>query len=233
MLDLGCGCGDLIHAAQGLSRHVHGVGIDQDPTQIETAKRNGKGEFHQGQLLASQRILPDKFDLVVSFEFFEHLTHEEHGKALELYKAYAHPGALGVVMVPNTAHPLMGGWLAWSDYTHRSCFTPDSLAQMLRQHGIQEFQISPWHTAGRPVLLQLRRALAPSVQFVFRAVCALQNTAPRTTDPSIRGGSLPLSSHLIAVFRIPGMKPKTLLFWDERLTSGDNPARHSCRWLWN
>jgi len=203
LLDLGCGCGDLAEAVhQGFNASV--AGIDLDDNMVRIAREKKVGEFHAGNVLSPIESLRGRFDAVCSFEVFEHLTHEDHARMLSVYKTCAKPGGLGVIMVPNAGHPLLGSWLTWSDYTHRTGFTTESLAQMLRSYGVKKARITPWYLAGNSALLTFRQLWGTLLGKFAKACVASLSTAPGATDP-FTIESWPLSSHLIAVFQIPSL----------------------------
>src|SRR5437016_1870553 len=84
ILDLGSACGDLLHALnRGYGMQI--AGIESDPAMVETAKKRG-GEFVVSEASQPAAAFRGKFDLVSSFELFEHLTYEDHEKIFSLYK---------------------------------------------------------------------------------------------------------------------------------------------------
>jgi hypothetical protein len=200
-VDLGCGCGDLAESMHKEFK-LDVAGVERDETMTHLAQEKKVGEFHSGNLLIARPEWKGRFDIVNSFEVFEHLSHDEHKQALALYKAYGAKDSIGVIMVPNAAHPLLGGWLSWSDYTHRTCFTPESLGQMLRETGVTQAKIFPWYTAGSSRLLRARTWAGNVGSRLLKIVAGTLNTMPFPQD-SFFNDALPLSSHLIAVFGIP------------------------------
>jgi trans-aconitate methyltransferase len=200
-LDLGCGCGDL---AEGMRAefNLDVAGIERDETMARRAQDKKVGSFHARDLLEPLPEFKNRFNVVCSFEVFEHLSHADHVRALALYQTYGAKDAVGVIMVPNAAHPLLGGWLAWSDYTHRSCFTPESLGQMLRENEVASAKIFPWYSAGSSALLGARSVVGHIGGALLKELTGLVSTIPAPEDPFF-SDALPLSSHLIAVFRIP------------------------------
>lgn len=200
-LDLGCGCGDLAHAVHELF-HIPVGGIEQDPTMVDRARKRGTGDFLAGNVLTPVEGVEKKYDLIGSFELFEHLPQTEHGRVLDMYKYYGTADSLGAILVPNSAHPLMGGWLNWSDYSHRSFFTAESLSQMLRLHGIQNARVLPWYTAGSRPLLKIRQMFGALGGFFYKKLLGAFNIMPGSTDPFV-AEAFPLASHLLAVFENP------------------------------
>jgi hypothetical protein len=200
-LDLGCGCGDLAEGVRA-EFNLDVAGVERDEAMIRIAQAKNIGEFHTRDLLTPLSSLNRRFDVVCSFEVFEHLTHIEHPLAFSLYKTYGATEATGVIMVPNAAHPFLGNWLSWSDYTHRTCFTPESLSQMLRENGVSEACILPWYSAGSNTLLKVREIVGCTGGAALKILLGAFSTVPGSKDPFF-SNALPLSSHLIAVFRIP------------------------------
>jgi len=200
-LDLGSGCGDL---AEGMHQefHLRVAGIERDLEMTRLADGKNIGEFKAQNLLDPVSSFYGQFDLISAFEVFEHLEHADHAKALALYSAYATHDAIGAILVPNAAHPFLGGWISWSDYTHRTCFTPESLGQMLRDFGVQEARIVPWYSAGSPALLACRKLSGEWMGKAFKLLCSTLTTIPDSKDPFF-SDALPFSSHILAVFKIP------------------------------
>ncbi len=200
-LDLGCGRGDLaLGAAETFG--LKAAGVELDETMARDAQARGKGEFRHGNVLDVVNDFRGRFDIVGSFELFEHLEPSAHARAFDVYRQYAAPGAVGCIMVPNAAHPLLGNWLSHSDYTHRSFFTAESLAQMLRGEGVSEACVIPWINAGSRALLGARRATTKWASGLFKLLVSTIATKPGSTDPFVED-AVPMSSHLIAVFKIP------------------------------
>jgi SAM-dependent methyltransferase len=200
-LDIGCACGDLAGGmkANGLTETA---GIEPDAGMIERAQKSGAGTFVQGSILDRKESLRGRFDLVGAFEVMEHIEPRDHRAAFEAFRFYAKPGGRGVIMVPNAAHPLLGGWIAWSDYTHRCCFTAESLAQFLRANGVERAMVRPWYSASGPVLLGLRETIGAVAGTVAKIAASAVSTVPGRTDPFI-SDAFPMSAHLVAVFEVP------------------------------
>lgn len=200
LIDLGSGTGDLAGAVHA-QFHLRIAGIDQDRRMVEKANQKEIGRFFPGSILFPLPDLEHQFDAVSSFEVFEHLTPDQHKDALASYRHYGAKGSVGVVMVPNAANPLVGGLLAWSDYTHRTGFTAESLAQMLRENGFRKIKVVPWFIAGRWGVLVCRRMAGFVLGGIHKFISSLIASFPRPADPAV-SDPIPFSSHLIAVFEI-------------------------------
>jgi hypothetical protein len=178
------------------------AGVELDEAMVKEADKIGGGEYVHGSITKSNAALKNRFDVVASLEVFEHLTHDEHAQAFKTYQAYATDGATGVILVPNAAHPFLSGWISWSDYTHRTCFTPESLAQFLRSQGVTDAKITPWYLAGSKKLLLIRRLAGTICGAFFKFKLGFFSTIPKSLDPFI-SDAIPMSSHIVAVFTIP------------------------------
>src|SRR5207249_811386 len=99
-------------------------------------------------------------------------------------------------------HPVLGGWLAWSDYTHRSWFTPGSLAQFLRMMGVQKALVIPWYIASNKLMYGIRDFFGRLLENLILVFILLFSSRPIEKDAFVKR-SFPFSSHIVAVFEIP------------------------------
>ncbi|MBV9079789.1 MAG: class I SAM-dependent methyltransferase, partial [Elusimicrobia bacterium] len=200
-LDVGCGCGDLAFGVAAVSGGAV-AGLDTDAGMVDRASKAGAGDFVVASAVDRHEAFRGRFDLIAAFEVLEHVPADTHADVLDAFRFYAKPGAVGAIMVPNAAHPILGGWLAWSDYTHKAFFTAESLSQFLRTNGVFRAAVLPWYSAGGPALLKAREAFGRAAGFALKAAVAAFSTIPGKTDPWV-DDPFPMSSHLIAVFEIP------------------------------
>jgi SAM-dependent methyltransferase len=103
LLDLGCGQGDLVAAAQGL-RLFEAVGVDRTPDRVEYAQKRGL-EVHLGTL-ESCGFEAESFDVVVMWHVLEHIPTPRN--LLEQVRRVLRPGGHFVVATPNLAHRRVG-----------------------------------------------------------------------------------------------------------------------------
>ena len=83
-----------------------------------------------------------RFDRVVLFDVLEHFSPDAAVALLEGIGGVLAPAGRIVVRVPNVASPF-GLNLQFNDVTHRTAFTPGSLAQVARAAGFEALYIGP------------------------------------------------------------------------------------------
>jgi SAM-dependent methyltransferase len=137
ILDLGCGHGALIHVARGLG-YTNIGGIDGSPSQVEAAKRLGIEGVRYGNMFEVARALPDaSLDAAISFDVIEHLDRDEIIQLTDEIVRALKPGGRWIVHVPNGASPFAGAAL-YSDLTHETAFTAESMTQLALSSGFSE-----------------------------------------------------------------------------------------------
>ncbi len=91
ILDLGCGPGKPI-AAYLLAQGLDVCGVDSSPTMISLCRKN----FPERQwIVADMRSLDlqRRFDGVMAWDSFFHLSHDEQRRMFPVFRAHAKPGA--------------------------------------------------------------------------------------------------------------------------------------------
>lgn len=165
VLEVGCGRG----ATAALIKERSGcrtVGIELNPEAAAAAERRLDRVIH-GDV---QTVEPgEKFDAIVAFELFEHLT---DGQAfLERAAGWLRPGGRMVFSVPNVGHYsvvedlIAGRW----DYipmgllcaTHVRFFTRRTLEDWLRAAGFDRYRIDAQTTPLPPRMDALPESMAP------------------------------------------------------------------------
>ena len=134
ILDLGCGYGSLVHALR-LHGYTRVTGVDTSADQVALAQRLAIPNVLRADGLRFLRDHPSSFDVVASFDVFEHLTKDELlDIAAAAHHAVRERGRL-IFRVPNADGPFAGR-MRYGDLTHdwpspgralSSCFgRPDS-----------------------------------------------------------------------------------------------------------
>jgi len=95
MLDIGCGLGGMVEFANFID--IYSVGVDGDPT-LQEKPYVIKHDFNDGELK-----LDDKFDLVYSIEFLEHVYEVYQPNYMPLFQK-------GNYVFVSGATPGQGGW---------------------------------------------------------------------------------------------------------------------------
>ena len=163
VLDLGCGDGVLLRAAQraGFSRLT---GVDGAPGMVARAHEIGSTFVAQGDLLATLREERDaQFDVVIAFDVLEHLEPDEQLALLDASFRVLAPGGRLILHVPNGEGPFVGSVL-YGDATHVMAFTSNSLRQLFRATGFSRFEFFE----DRPVVHGVRSALRSALWHAIR-----------------------------------------------------------------
>ena len=160
LLDLGCGCGDLLAELAP----ADGLGVDANPTAIELAnQRHPKHRFRCGD--AMDLGLPDaSVDGIVSMHLIEHLV--EPADALAAWRRLLKDGGRIVLTTPNRQFPHPE---VFTDPDHKRIFTGPELIELFEQGGFRverAVSLGAWGVRRWPVVwrmqglfhrLQLRR----------------------------------------------------------------------------
>jgi 2-polyprenyl-3-methyl-5-hydroxy-6-metoxy-1,4-benzoquinol methylase len=130
ILDLACGLGYFLYYLQQ-EGYTNFGGIDVSKEQLDITRSLG---ITQVQEIDLHSYLPQhqaEFDLIVANDIIEHFTKDEIIRFLDLLYRALKPGGRVILSTANMAS-LYGARTMFSDFTHETGFTPESLAQILR-----------------------------------------------------------------------------------------------------
>jgi hypothetical protein len=108
-------------------------GIDVSGEQVALARALGL-DVSQGDALAYLEATSERHELVVAFDFIEHLSKDEVVRFLDLARGSLRAGGSLILQTFNAASPFSGG-IRYGDFTHEVGFTPKSLGGLLRALG--------------------------------------------------------------------------------------------------
>lgn len=141
ILDIGCGTGAFLNTMQSAAWKV--TGLEPDATAREKAR-----SLYNINPLASQEIfnLPaSSFDAITLWHVLEHV-HQLH-EYVEQFKKLLTPKGRLIIAVPNyTSHDAVvykEHWAAYDVPRHLYHFSPESIKQLMKQHGMQVKKIKP------------------------------------------------------------------------------------------
>ena len=147
-LEIGCGTGAFLAylAAKGCTQFK---GIDQDPALEAVIPDAARGHFVCLDVWAAldDPTLGD-LDRVVALDVLEHFTPEDAIKLLAALKARLVPGGRMVIKVPNASSP-WGLQYQNGDLTHRTAYTPLSIAQVANAAGFKTATVLPHRQGSR------------------------------------------------------------------------------------
>ncbi len=151
VLDLACGTGDPI-AAYFFARGYRITGVDYAPTMIDIARQT----FPDGiWVLADITDLPDleKFDGILSWDGFFHLSISEQRAALPKYVQCLKPGG-ALLLTVGTDEGQVTGYIDTETVYHAS-LSPEEYEEILKKAGFAQvtFKAEDPECLGRSVLL--------------------------------------------------------------------------------
>jgi 2-polyprenyl-3-methyl-5-hydroxy-6-metoxy-1,4-benzoquinol methylase len=173
ILDLGCGCGALVHFAREAG-YLNVKGIDISPPQVDAAARLCITGIEQGDLYSYLAHTPtSSVDVVIAFDVIEHFTKDELVAFVDDVFRVLSPQGRWIIHAPNAESPF-GGAVRYGDFAHEQAFTRTSLEQLLRASGfskVDAFESSP---VPHGVTSCVRAALWQLVRITYRIIGAVE-----------------------------------------------------------
>jgi 2-polyprenyl-3-methyl-5-hydroxy-6-metoxy-1,4-benzoquinol methylase len=159
-LDIGCGPGYFLTAAQKLGFDVYGL----DPSDyIVSQAQKTWGDKVQLGLIESANYAPESFDLVVAFDTFEHIYDPK--QFLSAIHKVLKPGGVLAITTPDptsTLSKISGkNWVSYKLPEHVFYWSPETIRKVLSD----EYEVLEVRTAGQYATLG----------FLFRRVFRLGN----------------------------------------------------------
>jgi ubiquinone/menaquinone biosynthesis C-methylase UbiE len=130
ILDVGCGRGEFLEAFASLGLEAHGV--DQSPANQVSSKG---AEFTQADFSLSLPFADNQFDFIFSKSVVEHLYYPEKLLA-EMHRVLQPKGKI-ITLTPSFVHI---GSIFYQDFTHRTPFTKESLADIHQITGFTKLE---------------------------------------------------------------------------------------------
>lgn len=156
ILDAGCGSGEPI-ASWLIGEGFRVTGLDFSEAMLGIARtRWPEGDWRLGDLRALD--LPDRFDAVLGWNSFFHLTPAEQRACLPRLAAHLEPGGVLMLTVGPQAGEVAG--TVEGDTVYHASLSPAEYARLLEQNGLRltGFLADDPDCAGHTVLLALKSA---------------------------------------------------------------------------
>jgi cyclopropane fatty-acyl-phospholipid synthase-like methyltransferase len=133
VLDLGCGSGQPI-ARDLVARGFAVIGVDASPTLVATCRRRFPAAEWR---VADMRTLSidRRFDGLIAWDSFFHLTHEDQRSMFPTFRAHAAPGAV-LLFTTGPEHGEAMGAFEGEPLFHAS-LAPSEYRALLESHGFQ------------------------------------------------------------------------------------------------
>lgn len=170
-LDIGCGPGYFLTAAQNLGFDVHG--LDPSDYIVEQAQKTWGDRIRLG-LIESAAYPPESFDLVVAFDTFEHIYDPK--KFLTAIHGVLKPGGVLAITTPDPTSLLSKisgkNWVSYKLPEHVFYWSPETIRKILSEH----YEV-----------LEVRRAgQYATLGFLFRRLFRLGNNPGKFLNGLIR-----------------------------------------------
>lgn len=141
VIDIGCGCGELLNALAPHADQLYGFETDSVMAQYAIANRR-----HSGVSITNAHFIPDRHkinsDLIVMSHVLEHIPNP--GDFLShLRRTSLNTGAHLFIEVPNEADIWVRHQIKWSrrGLGHINYFTPQSLKQLFASSGFSDITV--------------------------------------------------------------------------------------------
>lgn len=139
VLDLGCGTGDPI-AAFLRNRGFRVTGLDASRAMLDLARRRcPDGDWRFGDMRTLD--LPERFDGLLAWDSFFHLTAEEQRGCLPRFAAHLRPGGRLLLTVGPEAGEVEGR--VGDDRVYHASLAPEEYETILATHGLRVLRFQP------------------------------------------------------------------------------------------
>jgi SAM-dependent methyltransferase len=136
VLDLGCGTGDPI-AAYMVARGFQVIGVDTSRAMLDISRsRFPAGDWRHGDMRALD--LPERFDGILGWNSFFHLTPDEQRATLPVLAVHMSPGAALMLTVGPKAGEVAGH--VGDDAVYHASLAPTEYAAILKDLGLSILQ---------------------------------------------------------------------------------------------
>ncbi|MBL8062372.1 MAG: class I SAM-dependent methyltransferase, partial [Anaerolineales bacterium] len=170
-LDIGCGPGYFLTAAQKMGFDVHG--LDPSDYIVEMAQKTW-GDRVQLGLIESASYQPESFDLIVAFDTFEHIYDPKKFLAA-IHNVLKKDGVLAITTPdPTSILAKVSGknWVSFKLPEHVFYWSPETIRRILEEN----FEVLEIRTAGQYATLG----------FLFRRLFRLKNEPGKFVSAIIR-----------------------------------------------
>jgi 2-polyprenyl-3-methyl-5-hydroxy-6-metoxy-1,4-benzoquinol methylase len=141
ILDLGCGIGHFLYYTKKKG-YKHVIGVDFSKECVDKTKQLNLGfEIKESDIMDFLKNNFQKFEVIVMNDIIEHLEKENILLVLRLInKALSEDGII-IVKTPNASNMITGSSSRYIDFTHTTCFTNESMSQVLKMTGFNDVKV--------------------------------------------------------------------------------------------
>jgi 2-polyprenyl-3-methyl-5-hydroxy-6-metoxy-1,4-benzoquinol methylase len=137
ILDVACGSGNLLHFLSEC-QYDNLTGVDISSEQVCISKQVINNVI-EADILDFLEEKENKFDTIIALDFIEHLDKEEVLVFLNSSHRALKPEGHIILQTPNGQSPFCSSVFC-DDFTHLTCFTPESLKRILKLCGFRNIE---------------------------------------------------------------------------------------------
>lgn len=172
VLDLGCGYGAFLYFLKK-EGYTNLEGVDNSFKQVELAKDLGLSFIQNADVLQVLKKYPDSFyDLIIAFDILEHFNKQDVRFVMsEIYRILKNGGRL-ILHIPN-GEAIFSGSVYWSDLTHETCFTRNSIKSLINAVGFKKLNF----VEDTPIVHGIKSFIRYILWSIFRTIFRLIHMA--------------------------------------------------------
>jgi 2-polyprenyl-3-methyl-5-hydroxy-6-metoxy-1,4-benzoquinol methylase len=184
LFEIGFGAGSLLAWAQEQGANV--AGSEVNPEFAAAARERGVEilPVELGEAVAGHC---DRFDLVVAFDVFEHLTLPQIVAGLRHIAALLKPEGRLILRFPNAQSPF-GAFSQYGDVTHVTALSGAQMIQLALETPLEVVSVkASWRPRGATIGRRLVRAIRYALQDLIQALVRFTfiNTAPISPNVTV------------------------------------------------
>ena len=139
ILEVGCGNGSFLNYLK-IKGFANVRGVDMSAQYLEQGKQMGHDNIYLGDLF-EELAGNNKYDLIIAIDVLEHFKRDDIMKIFHLVIKSLNFNGLFLFQVPN-GHGVFSKIIYYSDFTHETLFSTDSILQTSGVVGFSEAKFS-------------------------------------------------------------------------------------------
>jgi 2-polyprenyl-3-methyl-5-hydroxy-6-metoxy-1,4-benzoquinol methylase len=190
VLDVGCGYGYFLEAAEAAGFEGHGIDVSAKAVQ-ETARRL-PGRVHHGDVRDCPALGPEEFDVVFVSHLIEHIP--EPVSFVAALSRILKASGIAIFVTPNIHSPLArlsrSRWVSLKVPEHVAYYNPETIRRLLEEGGLEVIGMETAHQHYRLAFIgeKVRALLHPASLLIppIERLAGLRNRMVRIPNGSMR-----------------------------------------------
>jgi len=187
IVDIGCGKGAYLSACIE-NGYLNVRGVDLSESNVEYCNNNRiPCSLVDGYDFLEEN--PGKFDIILFTDVIEHLLKDELIEMIAVMREALRENGIIIVKTNNLSNPFTGAAVRYSDFTHETGFTEQSLRQVFRAMGFTNINIygAKIYIYNNPIFWVVALFERISSGFLFLHNCLYGRTSVRIFTKNIIG----------------------------------------------